>query len=141
MSLSADDAGSALADVLAAVVPVEIGDDGALIVRYDDTVASLRTVTIADGLEMISLTQVLAWDLPVSADLRKRVAAQANTTNLGTVGLLEQPGKRAGERAGERADVMLRYNFPSGGLGDQALQTLVLMVLAGGAEVARALVG
>jgi hypothetical protein len=122
-----------LADILAAVVPVEIGDDGALIVRYDDTVASLRTVTIADGLEMISLTQVLAWDLPVNADLRKRVAAQANTTNLGTVGLLEQPG--------ERADVMLRYNFPSGGLGDQALQTLVLMVLAGGAEAARTLVG
>jgi hypothetical protein len=132
LSLSADGAGPALADILAAVVPVETGDDGALIVRYDHTVASLRTVTIADGLEMISLTQVLAWDLPVNADLRKRVAAQADTTNLGTVGLLEQPGKRA--------DVMLRYNFPSGGLADHALQTLVLMVLAGGAEVARALV-
>lgn len=130
--MSADGAGSALADVLSAVVPVEAGDDGALIVRYDDTVASLRTVTIAEGLEMISLTQVLAWDLPVGDDLRRHVAAQANTTNLGTVGLVEQPGKRA--------DVMLRYNFPSGGLADQALQTLVLMVLAGGAEVARALV-
>jgi len=129
--MSADGSGSALADVLAAVVPVETGDDGALIVRYDDTVASLRTVTIADGLEMISLTQVLAWDLPLTADLRKRVAAQANITNLGTVGLLEQ--------AENRADVMLRYNFPFGGLGDQPLQTLVLMVLAGGAEVARAL--
>lgn len=121
----------ALADVLAGVIPVQIEDDGALTVRHDGTVASLREVTIAEGLEMVSLTQVLAWDLPLTVDLRKRVAAQANKTTLGTVALAEQPGKHA--------DVMLRYNFPVGGLRDEALQTLVLMVLAGGADVRRAL--
>ncbi|HOB50645.1 MAG TPA: hypothetical protein PKK01_15230 [Mycobacterium sp.] len=118
---------------LAAVMPVQAEDDGALTVRHDGTVASLRTVTIADGLEMVSITQVLAWDLPVNADLRKRVAAQANSTMLGTVTMSEQPGRRA--------DVMLRYNFPGGGLSESALQTLVLMVLDTGAQVRRSLQG
>jgi hypothetical protein len=122
-----------LADVLAQVMPVQVEDDGALTVRHDGTVASLREVTIGEGLAMVSLTQVLAWDLPLNADLRKRVAAQTNKTMLGTVSMTEQPGKRA--------DVMLRYNFPAGGLSDEALQTLVLMVLAGGAEARRALLG
>lgn len=112
---------------------VHVEDDGALTVRHDGTVASLREVTIAEGLDMLSLTQVLAWDLPCTATLRKTVAAQANSTMLGTVTLSEQPGKRA--------DVMLRYNFPFGGLDERAVQTLVLMVLSGGAGVRQALTG
>ncbi len=110
---------------------VVVEEDDALTVRHDGTVASLRTVTIADGLEMVSITQVLAWDLALNADVRKHVAAQANTTLLGTVVLSEQPGRLA--------DVMLRYNFPVSGLADSALQTLVLMVLDTGAGVRRAL--
>ena len=90
-------------------MPVDVEADGALTVRHDGTVASLRTVSIADDIEMISLTQVLAWDLPVNADLRKRVAAAAQATMLGTVTLVEQTAKRG--------DVMLRYNFPGDGLG------------------------
>lgn len=123
----------AIADALAAVLTVESEDDGALTIRHDGTVASLRTVRIADGLDMASLTQVLAWDLPCTADLRKRVAVLANSTMLGTIALAEQPGRRA--------DVMLRYNFPAGGLDDSALQTLILMTLAGGAEARRVLTG
>ena len=75
-------------------MPVDVEADGALTVRHDGTVASLRTVSIADDIEMISLTQVLAWDLPVNADLRKRVAAAAQATMLGTVTLVEQTAKR-----------------------------------------------
>ena len=122
-----------LAEILAAATSVETDADGALIVHHDGTVASLRTVTIAEDLEMISLTQVLAWDLPCNAGLRRSVAAQANTTMLGTVALVERPGKRA--------DVMLRYNFPAAGLGESALRTLVLMVLDTGAGVRRDLTG
>lgn len=125
-----------LGEVLAAVMSVETEDDDALTVRHDGTVASLRVVTIADGLEMVSLTQMLAWDLPNSAELRKSVAALANTTMLGTVTMAEQ----VGGTAGDKADVMLRYNFPAGGLDDRALQTLMLMVLAGGAAARRVLV-
>ena len=123
--------GGGLADVLAGVLRLEADEDGSLTVRHDGTVASLRTVTVADGLEMVSLTQVLAWDLALNADLRKRVAAQTAATMLGTVTLAERPGRKA--------DVMLRYNFPAGGLQPAALQTLVLMVLDAGAGVRRAL--
>jgi hypothetical protein len=126
------DLAARLAQALTAVIPVEVEPDGALTVRYEGTFASLRTVTIAEDIEMVSVTQVLAWDLPVNADLRKRVAALAQSTMLGTVTFAEQSGKRG--------DVMLRYNFPGDGLSDSALQTLVLMVLAGGAGARRALV-
>ncbi len=123
----------ALADTLAQVLAVQVEDDGALTVRYEGTVASLREVTIAEGLGMLSVNQVLAWDLPCTPELRETVAAQANSTMLGTVTLAERPGGVA--------DVMLRYNFPVGGLTDPAVQTLVLMVLAGGVEVRRVLTG
>ena len=39
-----------LHDILAEVLSVELGDDGALTVPYDGTFASLRPVTIADAL-------------------------------------------------------------------------------------------
>jgi hypothetical protein len=125
-----------LAEILGPVLRVDVEDDGALRVHHEGMVASLRTVTIADGLEMISLTQMLAWDLPLTAKLRKTVAAQAHNTLLGTVTLVEHAD---GDDQGRRGDVVLRYNFPSGGLADPALQTLILMVLAGGADVRRAL--
>lgn len=110
---------------------VQVEEDGALTVRHAGMVASLREVVLAEGLSMISLTQVLAWDLRLNAELRKSVAAQANTTMLGTVTLVERPGRKA--------DVMLRYNFPFSGLSDAALQTLVAMVLDAGAQVRDAL--
>jgi len=126
-----------LADVLGQVMSVEVTDDDALTVQHDGTFASLRTVTIADGLELVSLTQALAWDLMIDAGLRKTVAAQAAKTMLGTVTLVEHPD--GGVDDAERADVVLRYNFPFAGLDDQALQALVLMVLAAGADVRRSL--
>ena len=121
-----------LGDILAAVMSVDTEDDGSLTVRHDGTVASVRVVAIAEGLEMVSLTQMLAWDLPCDAELWRSVAALAHTTTLGTITLAEQ--------AGGIADVMLRYNFPAGGLDDRALQTLMLMVLDGGVAARRELV-
>lgn len=119
-----------LAGALAGVLAVERGDDGALTAAFDGTFVSLRTVTIADGLDVVSLNQMLAWDLSLDDELRKAVAAQANKTTLGTVTLVDR---------GAQADVLLRYNFPYGGLSDSALQTLVLLVLTTGAEVRRTL--
>lgn len=122
-----------LADALAGAVTLQSEDDGSLTIRHEGTAASLRTVAIDEGLELVSLTQVLAWDLPLTAALRKSVAEQTNTTLLGTVTLVE--------RAGRKADVMLRYNFPAAGLGAAALRTLVLMVLDAGVAARRALTG
>jgi len=122
-----------LASALGEVTTLVEESDGALTVTVDGMVASLRVVVIADGLEMVSLTQPLAWDLPLSNEIRDRVAEQAGLVMLGTVTLVEKLAD------GRVADVMLRYNFPAAGLSEEALRTLILLVLTTGAEVRRVL--
>ena len=128
-----------LAAVLTEILPVQREDDGALTVQHDETFASLRVVTIAEDLDMVSLTQVLAWDMPLNSKIRAAVAKHAHDTLLGTVSLVEKIGAGKGSSK-KTGDVLLRYNFPAAGLTDDALRTLVMMVLATGADVRRALV-
>jgi hypothetical protein len=133
-----------LASLLRDVLPVEEEPDGALTVRHDGTVASLRVVNIAEDLDLVSLTQILAWDLPLTKRISDRVAKQAHDSNFGSVTLVEKVNEKAvqrnsGKSASKLADVMLRYNFPAGGLTDDALRTMVLLVLDTGAEIGRAL--
>jgi hypothetical protein len=119
-----------LKTVLDGIVPVTEEDDGALTVQHDGTLASLRVVNISEGLELISLSQILAWDVPMDRRVRTKIAEHARNTMLGTVTLIEK--KRIGE-------VLLRYNFPGAGLTDGALLTLILLVLSTGADVRRGL--
>ena len=128
-----------VAAVLDDILPIQHEDDGAVTVHHDETFASLRVVTIAEDLEMVSLTQILAWDLPLDAKLRAKVSKHANDTLLGTVSLMEK-SEGAKRNSKKSADVLLRYNFPAVGLTDDALRTLILMVLATGGDVRRALV-
>ena len=135
-----------LASILRDVIPVEEEPDGALTVRHDGTLASLRVVNIAEDLDLISLTQILAWDLPLTKKISDQVAKQAHDSNFGSVTLVEKANEQAvrrnsGKNASKIADVMLRYNFPGGGLTDDALCTLILLVLDTGAEIRRALTG
>ncbi len=134
-----------LATVLGEVLPLTREEDGAITVHHDGTIASLRVVDIAEGLELVSLTQILAWDLPLDAKLRATVADHAHNTLLGTVSLAAKSGHKevaAGAKRNSKkaADVLLRYNFPAAGLTDDALRTLILMVLATGSDVRRALI-
>jgi hypothetical protein len=128
-----------LAAVLEEILPVQHEDDGALTVHHDETFASLRVVTIAEDLDMVSLTQVLAWDLPLDSKLRAKVAKHTSDTLLGTVSLVEK-SEGAKRNSKKIADVLLRYNFPAAGLTDDALRTLILMVLATGGDVRRDLI-
>lgn len=133
-----------LPSVLADVVAFVREDDGALTVRHDGTIASLRVVNIAEDLDLISLTQILAWDLPLTKKVADQVAAAARDTNFGSVTLIEKAKKAAVQRnssrgASKTADVMLRYNFPGAGLTDEALRTLILLVLDTGAGIGRTL--
>lgn len=133
-----------LAAVLGEVLVLNREDDGAITLHHDGTIASLRVVDIAEGLELVSLTQILAWDLPLDAKLRAAVADHAHHTLLGTVSLAAKSGHKevaAGAKRNSKkvADVLLRYNFPAAGLTDDALRTLILMVLANGSDVRRAL--
>lgn len=131
-----------LAAVLAEVLSVDAEPDGALTVHHDGTLASLRVVTITEGLDLVSLNQVLAWDLPLTEKVRDRVTEQARDSQLGTVTLVEKDAAPAGaakRNSGKTGDVMLRYNFPGSGLTDDALCTLILLVLAKGVDIRDAL--
>ena len=144
--------GERLVAALGEVTTLVEESDGALTVSVQGSVASLRVVVIGEGLEMVSLTQPLAWDLPLNNKIRERVAELAGRTMLGTVALIEKvddgpdapangsSAKSTRKSAAKRvADVMLRYNFPAAGLTEDALRTLILLVLDTGADVRRAL--
>ncbi|MGE2731698.1 hypothetical protein ACQI4F_19665 [Mycolicibacterium vaccae] len=129
-----------LSAILGEILPVTEEDDGALTVKHEETFASVRVVTVAPDLDLVSLTQVLAWDMPLNSRTTATVAKFTQETLLGTVSLVEKVGaaKNGSKKLG---DVLLRYNFPAAGLTDDALRTLLLMVLATGSDVRRALVG
>ena len=139
-----------LTSALGEVTTLVEESDGALTLTVDGMVASLRVVTIAEGLEMVSLTQPLAWDLALNNKIRERVAELAGRTMLGTVALVEKvadgpaaPANGSSAKSTRKpavkklADVMLRYNFPAAGLTEYALRTLILLVLTTGADVRR----
>lgn len=133
-----------LASILADVLLVQEESDGALTVRHDGTIASLRVVNIAEELDLVSLTQVVAWDLPLTKKVSDQVAKSARESNFGNVSLTAKVNEKAvqrnsGKSSAKIADVMLRYNFPGSGLTDDALRTLVLLVLDTGAELRRTL--
>lgn len=123
-----------LASILGEVLSVEAEPDGALTVRHNGTFASLRVVRIVEDLDLMSLTQVLAWDLPLNKKVRDQVAKEAREVNFGSLTLLEKSPEK-GARTAKTGDVMLRYNFPGAGLTDDALRTLILMVLDTGARI------
>ena len=127
-----------LLTVLSEVLPLEEESDGALTVRHDGTIASLRVVTITEDLDLVSLTQILAWDLLLTKKIRDSVTEQAHSTLLGTVALVEKAGEPSAKRnSSKTGDVMLRYNFPGSGLTDDALRTLILLVLGTGGDIRR----
>ena len=128
-----------LLTVLSEVLPLEEESDGALTVRHGGTIASLRVVEITDDLDLVALTQIVAWDLVLTKKIRDIVTEQSHSTLLGSVALVEKPADGPAKRnSGKAADVVLRYNFPGNGLNDEALRTLALMVLDKGAEIRRA---
>jgi hypothetical protein len=133
-----------LVEILRDVMSLEEEPDGAITVRHDGTFASLRVVNIATDLDLVSLTQVLAWDLPLTKKVSDQVAMQARDSNFGAVTTVEKVADKAAQRnsgkgAAKTVDVMLRYNFPGAGLTDDALRTLILLVLDTGAGIRRAL--
>jgi hypothetical protein len=129
-----------LASVLSAVLRVEEEPDGGLTVHHDGTFASLQVVNIVEDLDLISLTQVVVWDLPLTKKVSDQVAAHARDSNFGAVSLVEKVADKATQRnsgkgAAKTGDVMLRYNFPGAGLTDDALRTLILLVLDSGTRM------
>jgi hypothetical protein len=65
--------------------------------------------------------------------------------NFGSVSTVEKIAEKSargnsGKGAAKTIDVMLRYNFPGAGLTDDALRTLILLVLDTGSRIRSVLV-
>lgn len=103
-------------------IAVRREDGDALGFEFEGALCSLRAVTLAPGLDVLSLTCVLAWDRPLKPQLHKRVADRNNDLQFGSLTIIAHE---------KLADVLLRYTFPAAGLEDEALTTMLLLALSG----------
>jgi hypothetical protein len=108
-------------DALERYHDVNVDDDGALTFRHGEVPCALQGMQLAEGLAVLSLTCVVAWDLPESPKLASSAAERAGEGLFGTLGVVHT------ERG---MDVTLRYTFPGGGLDTAAMGTLLMLVVS-----------
>ncbi|GAB2691983.1 hypothetical protein [Nocardia thraciensis] len=111
-------------------IPVRI-EDGGFGFEYEGALCSLRGVNLSPGLDVLTLTCVLAWDRPLKPQLHKRVADRNSALQFGSITIFSHE---------KLADVILRYTFPAAGLDDEALTTMLLLVLSGAGRARQGLV-
>ena len=100
---------------------VHVDDDGALTVRHTDVPCAVQAMELAEGLTVLSLTCVVAWDLPNDPELAVSAAERAGQGLFGTLGVV---------RTDEGMDVTLRYAFPADGMDPAPLSTLFMLVVS-----------
>lgn len=105
---------------------VTVDPDGALTFRHGEVPCVVQGMDLAEGLPVLSLTCVVAWDLPADSDVPARVGVRAGEGLFGTLGAVRD----------ERGwDVTLRYAFPAAGLSEAALGTLLMLVVSNASAV------
>ncbi|HET6260364.1 MAG TPA: hypothetical protein VFE39_17140 [Pseudonocardia sp.] len=100
---------------------VTVDDDGALTFAHGGVVCALQGLELEEGLPVLNLTCVVAWDLPPESDIPTRVALGAGEGLFGTPRVI---------RGQAGWDVTLRYAFPAVGLDDKAMGTLLMLVVS-----------
>lgn len=100
---------------------VSVDDDGALTLRHADVPCAVQAMQLAEGLTVLSLTCVVAWDLPQSDRLAQSAAERAGQGLFGTLGVV---------RTERGMDVTLRYAFPAEGMDPAPLGTLLMLVVS-----------
>jgi hypothetical protein len=100
---------------------VHVDDDGALSFRHGDVPCAVQAMQIAEGLTLLSLTCVVAWDLPDQPALAVSAAERAGQGLFGTLGVVHT------ERG---MDVTLRYAFPADNLEPSPLSTILMLVVS-----------
>jgi hypothetical protein len=111
---------------------VHVDDDGALSFRHVDVPCAVQAMQLADGLTVLSLTCVVAWDLPDDPKLAVSAAERAGEGLFGTLGVVH---------TGRGMDVTLRYAFPADGIGESALGTLLMLVVSTASQLRNELIG
>ncbi|PRY36133.1 hypothetical protein [Umezawaea tangerina] len=100
---------------------VHVDDDGALSFLHGEVPCAIQAMQLAEGLTVLSLTCVVAWDLPEDRDLAVSAAERAGQGLFGTLGVVHT------ERG---MDVTLRYAFPAEGMKPEPLSTLLMLVVS-----------
>jgi hypothetical protein len=100
---------------------VTVDDDGALTFAHGGVVCALQGLELEEGLPVLNLTCVVAWDLPAESDIPTRVALGAGEGLFGTPRVI---------RGQNGWDVTLRYAFPASGLDEKAMGTLLMLVVS-----------
>ena len=100
---------------------VTVDDDGALTFAHGGVVCALQGLELEEGLPVLNLTCVVAWDLAAESDVPQRVALGAGEGLFGTPRVI---------RGANGWDVTLRYAFPAAGLDEKAMGTLLMLVVS-----------
>jgi hypothetical protein len=104
---------------------VTVDGDGALTFAHGGVVCAVQGTELDDGLPVLNLTCVVAWDLP-EEDVPTRVALGVGEALFGTPRVI---------RGQDGWDVTLRYAFPAAGLDEKAMGTLLMLVVAGASSM------
>jgi len=104
-------------------------EDGALAFRFGPLTGAVHAVTLAPGLDLATVSCVLAWDLP-AGPVRARAEQIQQQIMFGTLRLVER---------GTDCDVLLAYTFPWSGLTPDALTVLLTLMLGGAGDARTAL--
>lgn len=109
---------------------VQVDDDGALTFAHGGVLSVVQGIELEEGLPVLNLTCVVAWDLPVESDVPTRVVMGAGESLFGTPRVI---------RGEQGWDVTLRYAFPAGGLDEKAMGTLLMLVVGSASSLRAAL--
>ena len=105
---------------------VHVDDDGTLTFSHADVPCVVQAMRLAEGLSVLSLTCVVAWDLPNDPNVAATVAERAGQGLFGTLGIVHTD---------HGMDLTLRYAFPAQGLEEGALGTLLMLVVSTASQI------
>ena len=110
---------------------VTADDDGSLTFVHGGVVCALQGLDLEEGLPVLNLTCVVAWDLPAESDVPTQVALGVGEGLFGTPRVI---------RGSAGWDITWRYAFPASGLDEKAMGTLLMLVVSGASSLRAALV-
>ncbi|MDT8914632.1 hypothetical protein [Amycolatopsis sp. PS_44_ISF1] len=119
-------------EALERYLDVRVDDDGAITFSHADVPCVIQATRLAEGLTVLSLTCVVAWDLPEDPALAVAVAERAGQGLFGTLGV---------GHTENGLDVTLRYAFPAEGMELSPLGTLLMLVVSTASQLRTELPG
>ncbi|WP_410658024.1 hypothetical protein [Amycolatopsis sp. lyj-112] len=119
-------------EALERYLEVHVDDDGALTFSHADVPCVIQATRLAEGLTVLSLTCVVAWDLPDDPAIAVSAAERAGQGLFGTLGVV---------RSEKGIDITLRYAFPAEGMDASPLGTLLMLVVSTASQLRSDLLG